>query len=666
MPARTIAPYGSWPSPITAERAAAGTRRFGSIQATREHVWWTELRPEEKGRQVIYRAGADGKVEDVLPAPYSARSGVHEYGGGEFLATDEAVYFINNADQDIYTFVPGQRVKRLTAAEGLRFADMQFDASRKRLIAVAERHAKDHHPENLLVTIGLDGVATGDIVELTQGMSFFASPRISKDGKKIAFLAWSLPDMPWDSAALYVADLKGAGLGRTRRIAGGANGDGKTFSAIFQPEWAADGTLYFVSDLTGMGQLMAWDGTEIKPAHQPIAADLMRPQWVFGMRSYATATDGSVTGVFLDQGAPRIEIIAKGTGKSVRIPLPETTSRVDDPVPFSSGLAALVSTAGAPAAIYHIGRDGMLKPVGPAPTSDLAPDLISAGEIVALKRDDGVAVHAIYYPPKSATHEGPKGSAPPLLVLAHGGPTSRANRGLAMRIQYFTSRGFAVCDVDYAGSVGYGRKYQQRLDGQWGIADVADCAAIAKALAADGRADPERCAIAGGSAGGYTVLMAMATTDVFRAGSCHYGISDMALLLAHTHKFESGYLHRLMGTAPDRWEDVFAARSPLNLVDGVKRPIIFFQGLDDKVVPPEQTRVMLEKLTARGIAAEAHEFVGEGHGFRRSDTIIAVLTAELAFLSRALGLAGGLAGEIAGAEAAKKNRRGTDRGGTKS
>ena len=354
--------FGTWPSPISAERAAAGTRRFGSIQATRTHVWWTESRPEEKGRQVIYRAGLDGRVEDVLPAPYSARSGVHEYGGGEFLATEETVFFVNNADQDIYTLIPGQRVKRLTAVDGMRFADMVFDATRKRLITVAERHTKDHHPENLLVTIGLDGVTTGDIVELTQGMSFFASPRISADGKKIAFLAWSLPDMPWDSAALYVADLKGAGLGRTRRVAGGATGDGKTFSAIFQPEWAADGTLYLVSDTSGMGQLMAWDGAEIKPAHQPIAADLMRPQWVFGMRSFATAADGGVTGVFLDQGAPRLEAISPGAGKSHSIALPETISRVDDPVPFGPGIAALVSTADEPPTICHIGQDGKLTP----------------------------------------------------------------------------------------------------------------------------------------------------------------------------------------------------------------------------------------------------------------------------------------------------------------
>jgi dipeptidyl aminopeptidase/acylaminoacyl peptidase len=343
------------------------------------------------------------------------------------------------------------------------------------------------------------------------------------------------------------------------------------------------------------------------------------------------------------------------------VPLPNSVSRIDDPVPLGNGIAALVSTAHGPSTICSIAPDGTMRRLSPASASEIDPGFISSGETISIKRDDGVDVHAIYYPPTSATHAGPAESTPPLLVLAHGGPTSRANRGLAMRVQYYTSRGFAVADVDYAGSVGYGRAYQQRLDEQWGIADVADCAAVAKALAAQGKVDAQRMAIAGGSAGGYTVLMAMATSDVFAAGSCHYGISDMALLLAHTHKFESGYLHRLMGTTPDDWEATFAARSPLTLVDRVKNPIIFFQGLDDKVVPPEQTRVMLERLEARKIDAEAHEFAGEGHGFRKSETIIAVLEAELAFLARVMKL------DASGtAPAAKKNRRGASSGGSKS
>ena len=282
-----------------------------------------------------------------------------------------------------------------------------------------------------------------------------------------------------------------------------------------------------------------------------------------------------------------------------------------------------------------LGRDG-LNPITERQAGLIKPGFISRGDVLAFKNAKRQTVYGIHYAPVNANYRGSQGTLPPALVLAHGGPTSMTDAGLKLRVQFYTSRGFAVLDVNYAGSTGYGRAYRERLDGQWGIADVADCAAAARHLAHAGLADPGKIAIAGGSAGGYTTLMALATTKVFAAGSSHYGISDLALLLEHTHKFESGYLHRLLGTTPSKWKDVFAKRSPLNLIDGITAPVILFQGLEDKVVPPEQSRLIVTKLKQRGIDVEYREFAGEGHGFRKAETIIAVLEAELAFLQRVL------------------------------
>ena len=364
----------------------------------------------------------------------------------------------------------------------------------------------------------------------------------------------------------------------------------------------------------------------------------MRPQWVFGSRSYALRLDGRAGLASLVRGAPQFEVLDLKGGTATRYDgLSSRTARIDDPVPNGNGFAAQVTRPTAPQGVMRIAR-GSLQPVAGPQTTEIDASLVSRGEVREFRRPDGQIVYGIYYAPRNPQCRGPGKTAPPALVLAHGGPTSMSDAGFKMRVQFYTSRGFAVLDVNYSGSTGYGRAYRQRLDGAWGIADVADCAAGARHLAKAGLADGSRMAIAGGSAGGYTTLMALATTDVFAAGSSHYGISDLALLLAHAHKFESGYLHRLMGTTPSNWKKVFAARSPINLIDGIRAPLILFQGLDDKVVPPEQSRLIADGLRTRGIDVACHEYAGEGHGFRRADTIIAVLEAELAFLQRALRL----------------------------
>jgi dipeptidyl aminopeptidase/acylaminoacyl peptidase len=628
MPAKTPKPFGTWPSPITPALAARSSRRIGMLQASPELICWTEGRPEQQGRQTIMGMAPGKAPRELLPLPFSARSRVHEYGGGELLVAGGTIYFVNDKDQDLYAFEPGSAPRRITNAPDTRFADCIEDAPRRRLIAVAEIHQGEKPPRNALVAVAL-GANRGVISELATGRDFYSSPRLSPDGARLAFLAWDLPDMPWDSAALYVAGVRADGtLARPKKIAGGGG------SFVFQPEWGADGRLYFVWDDTGWGCLYSLQGDKVARVHASPGADLSRPQWAFGMRSYALQVDNRLAAVFLERGKPLLETreLPRGSTTKSRT-LQERTARIDSPVAIAGGFAALVSTPISAPAVMRLAANAA-KPLAAAAPADIPAACISKGEMREFRRPDRKPVFGIYYAPRNPGFRGPKGALPPAIVLAHGGPTSMADRGLRIGIQYYTTRGFAVLDVNYSGSTGFGRDYRRRLDGQWGIADVMDCAAAARHLATEGLADAKRIAIAGGSAGGYTALMALATTDVFAAGCSHYGVSDLGLLMQHTHKFESGYLHRLLGTTPRSWREVCAARSPINLTDGISSPLILFQGLEDKVVPPEQSRLIAEKLRARGVEVAYHEFAGEGHGFRQAATIIAVLEAELAFLQR--------------------------------
>jgi dipeptidyl aminopeptidase/acylaminoacyl peptidase len=573
--------------------------------------------------------------EEILPQPFSARSRVHEYGGGEFLVAGSDIYFVNDADQDIYCLRVGEVPRRLTRSASTRFADFALDAGRQRLIAVAERHTKrSAHPENMLVSIALAGSARGQVTELAAGHDFYSDPRLSPDGDRLAFVTWDLPDMPWDQSALYVADVIKAGTLRRARVIAGGKGE-----AAAQPEWTDDGRLFFVVDgreRQGLHRIAA-DGRTASVS-TGFAGDLSRPQWVFGTRSYALGADGAIAVCQLDHGTSRFGVVPgssrrKGATGARKLPF----RAFDQPTALGDTFAGMGARDGASPAIAVLGDP---RPRIVRATSDLklAAGMVSKGRVMTFRGNDGRDVYGVLYAPANAEFDGPKRPAPPLLMLVHGGPTSMTERGFKPRVQFYTSRGFAVLDLDYSGSTGYGRAYRERLDGRWGEIDVADAALAARQLAERGSVDASRMAIAGGSAGGYTVLMALATTSVFAAGSSHYGISDLSLLLAHTHKFESGYLHRLMGTTPENWKPTFMARSPIRLADRITSPVILFQGLDDKVVPPDQSRRIVAELKRRRIAVEYHEFAGEGHGFRRAETIIAVLEAELAFLRRAMRL----------------------------
>ncbi len=658
---RSAIPYGLWPSPITPADVAKGTRRFGMLQGDGPWVYWTEGRPEEKGRQTLMRARPGSRrPEELLPASlpapsvahqqpasssapsvahqqpalWSARSRVHEYGGGEFLAAGGTIFFVNDADQDIYELIPGDAPRRLTNEPKLRFADIAIDRARDRLIAVAERIVKGNPlPENVLAAIPIGGRSRGKVTDLVSGRDFYASPRLSPDGETLAFVTWDLPGMPWDDSQLYVAAIdRDGGIGKPKRIAGGKG------IAASHPCFAPNGTLVFIADENGWGNLSTWDGKCVRALTKQ-RLDFGRPMWTFGTAPYAIDGDSRII------AAPISAELGSGFGSRL---LTTTTSgtrkewhdlaenQLDGLTSTDDGIAAFASASDTASSIrcYAVGETYSETIV--RTSSDAAFEDISKPQLVSFKSPDGATAQGFYYAPANSAVIAPRGTLPPALVLAHGGPTSMAGRGLSPRIQFYTSRGFAVLDVDYAGSTGHGRKYRERLDGKWGIADVADCAAGARFLAKKGLANADRIAIAGGSAGGYTTLMALATTDAFAAGSSHYGISDLALLMEHTHKFESGYLHRLLGTSPKSWKKACHARSPITLIDGIKAPLILFQGLEDKVVPPEQSRLIAERLKAKRVTVELHEFAGESHGFRQAATIIAVLERELAFLLRAM------------------------------
>lgn len=635
---KIVQPSGLWPSPISAGDLTRGARSFGHRQGDGAWVYWSEGRPEDKGRQVVVRArpGTTTGLQDVLPQPFSARSRVHEYGGAEFMVAGGVVYFVNDADQDIWRVdKPGGTPERITSEPSLRFADMVLDLGRNRVVVIAERHgAAGSQPENLIVGVALDDSSRGKVVDLVAGRDFYAFPRLSPDGSQLAFLGWDLPDMPWDQAALYVAPVRGDGsVGRSQRIAGGKG------VAAMQPSWLDDQRLLFLSDETGFGNVCLWDGATTRPLTR-LKTELGLPMWNVGHRTFVVDAAAHVVAAATIDGVPSLLTLADVAAKKPAIDIrPLNAASIGPLVAIDGGVATSIGRSKAPGALVVI-ETRRKSPTLLRVASDLAlaPSGISAGRTVSFRGGDRKATFAQYYPPTSATHKAPRGALPPALILAHGGPTSQAGRGLGLRVQYYTSRGFAVLDVDYSGSTGYGRAYRERLDGQWGIADVADCAAGAKFLAAEGLADPARMAIAGGSAGGYTVLMALASTTVFAAGCSHYGISDLGLLMQHTHKFEAGYLHRLLGTSPKRWEKVCRERSPVTRIETMTAPLILFQGLDDKVVPPEQSRLIHDGLKARGVAVELHEFAGEAHGFRKAATIVKVAEAELAFLRKAFAL----------------------------
>ncbi len=626
--------FGYWPSPIAAASVAEGALRFGRVQAEGSAVYWSEGRPAERGRAPVMRWSKEGGLEELLAPPFSARSRVHEYGGGEFLVAGTRLFFVNDADQDVYETSlaaarDGSGIARLTNLPATRFADFAWDSGRQRLICVGETHSEDPHrlPENALWTIPRTPAEMSAPARLLTGRDFYASPRLSADGGRLAYLSWNLPAMPWDAAELFVVDIAADGSpGEPVSIAGG-NG-----SACFQPEWGVDGTLYFVWDADGSGNLFAWrEGTEPAKVTR-LDAELSMPLWSLNAASYALLAGGRAFCTFVKNGE---------TGAAIANLLSSELA------PHEHGFTAVQTLSAGAAGIALAGlRDDepLCVALDPVPASAAgSPAIIRRSSAVAIDgryvsrparleipSSDG-SVHGLLYRPQNPAAHGPDGALPPLIVNLHGGPTSAAARGLKPRTLFFTSRGFSWLDLDYAGSTGYGRAYRERLKGNWGIADVEDTICAARFAAGSGLADPSAIFVTGGSAGGYTVLMAIAAAQVFRGAASYYGICDLIALQKTTHKFEQGYQQALLGASLDEGEAVYRERSALHHIDRIVTPLILFQGADDNVVPKNQSIAIAEALRLKGVQVEYHEFPGEGHGFRQADTIRACLERELAF-----------------------------------
>ncbi len=636
---RTTAPYGTWRSPIATEDLLKGALGLAFPSIVNGSIYWMEARPSEAGRTVIVRRDRSGAISDCLPPPFSARSRVHEYGGICYAVAGETLYFVNFSDQRIY----GQDLTRpdatpvaVTEAGGRRYADLLVDGDRNRLLAVAEEDQDGSEARNFIIAVSLgEEAGAAEVIELAAGNDFFAAPRLSPDGQTLVWLSWDHPAMPWDGSTLWRARLDAAGMPKApAALAGSAT------ESIFQPEFTEDGSLIAVSDRSGW-----WNLERIAPGPRrallPHAADFGLPLWQFGMRTYTECHDGRLACTWQAPEGDQLGLLDLESGaiEELHVPWTQLSSIVSDD-------HDLVFIGAAPDRFAELVRfevdSGRYEVIRRSSEINLTTADIAFPE--ALHYPSGAngpdrtadTAHAYYYPPTHRAFDGPAEDKPPLLVMSHGGPTAATAPVLNLKVQFWTSRGFAVLDVNYRGSTGYGRAYRDRLKGGWGVVDVEDCVAGARFLVDRGDVDPERLAIRGSSAGGFTTLAALTFHDLFRAGASLYGIGDLEALARDTHKFESRYLDSLVGPYPEAM-DIYRARSPIHHVDQLACPVIFLQGLEDRIVPPAQAEAMVAALEAKGLPVAYVTFEGEQHGFRQAANIRRALEAELDFYGRVFG-----------------------------
>jgi len=624
-----VAPYGSWRSPISSDVIVRGVVGLAEVTIDGGDIYWLESRPGEGGRNVIVLLTPEGRIEDVTPEPFNARTRVHEYGGGDFAVDEGTVYFANFTDQRIYGRAPGGEPAPLTPESGRRYADMVVDRLRGRLIAVREDHAASE-PVNEIVGVDPE---TGEERVLVSGNDFYSSPRLSPDGRRLTWLTWNHPNMPWDGTELLVCDLDADGFPENvEQVAGGQD------ESIFQPEWSPEGTLHFISDRTGWWNLYRWrEG--LSEALCEREAEFGLPQWVFGMSTYAFVSPGRIVCSYSECGSSHLAILDthRGELEPLETPYSNITYVRAAQGETAGGVIFRGSSPTEAAVVVRLDPStGLHEVLRRSSALEIDSGYLSAPEPVEFPTENGQTAHAFFYPPKNQDFVAPEGELPPLLVMSHGGPTSASSMALDPRIQYWTSRGIAVLDVNYGGSTGHGREYRRRLEGEWGVVDVDDCANGAVYMAKRGLVDGKRLMITGGSAGGYTTLCALAFKDTFAAGASHFGVSDVEALAKETHKFESRYLDSLIGPYPGR-ADLYAERSPINSTGRLSCPVIFFQGLEDEVVPKEQAEMMFAALREKGLPVSYVPFEGEQHGFRRAENIKRALDCELYFYSRIFG-----------------------------
>lgn len=617
--------YGSWPSPLTAAAVSAASPRFEGARFAGDEIWWGESVPEEGGRTTVRRRRAGGAVEDLLPAPWSARSRVHEYGGGSWTASpDGRVFFVEKSDERIWAASPGEAPVPLTGPDaGVRFGGLSFQEGT--VVAVRERHESGRSPRRDVVSVATSG--PWHVVSLTAGSDFVAQPALSPDRRHLAWVAWNHPDMPWDRTELRVGRLEGGIVAEWTTVTSGT-------TSSLQPEWTDADELLYLDDQTGRWNIRRRHlDTGLDHEVAPADADTGGPLWALGTRWYAALEDGRLVAVRTN-GSDDVVVIDPRSGVSESLGLEATANVVIEDV---SGSRVLVSGTGtvSPPGVWLVDIDARSQERIAGSESPWGAEWMPRARAVTVDGPHG-PVHAFDFAPTHPDVHGPGDERPPYVVLVHSGPTSHVAGAASGKIAYFTSRGIGVLDVNYGGSSGYGRDYRERLRGQWGVVDVDDVAAAAAGLAADGRADAARLAIEGGSAGGWTVLAALTRTDVFSAGISRYGVGDARALVEDTHDFEAHYLDGLIGPLP-RDEAIYLERSPLTRPERFRVPLLLLQGADDEVVPPSQSEAIRDALAARGVPHAYVLYEGEGHGFRKAETTIDVLERSYAFLGRVFG-----------------------------
>jgi dipeptidyl aminopeptidase/acylaminoacyl peptidase len=634
---KTVSAYGTWASPISAELVAEAGVRLSAPWLERDVVWWLEGRAAEAGRTVLVRLDPGARPVDVVPQGFNVRTSVHEYGGGAYCVHDGVAYVSSFDDQRLYRVDPESRPVPITPEvpdRRHRYADGRITPDGSLWIGVRERHADSDRAKdvvNELVAVPTDGSTEPRVI--VSGRDFYSNPRVTPDGTRLCFLAWDLPWMPWDGCELYAADI--ASDGEVANVEHVAGKDGE--ESIWQPEWSPAGDLVFASDRFGWWNLERVRNGE-RTALYPAEAEFGYPAWVFGARSFAFLADGRIVCGYEDAGFTRFGVLHADSGELRPLGIGLDSWR--SPYVWTEGASAVLvaGSVTTPTCIVRVDVDrDEVQTVRTSMDSELPDALLSNPVSIEFPTEGGVTAHALYYAPTNPEYEAPVGELPPLIVESHGGPTDSANPSYSLEVQFWTSRGFAFVDVDYGGSTGFGRAYRERLNGSWGVVDLQDCVNAARYLVDEGKADPSRLLITGGSAGGYTTICALTFTDVFAAGTSYFGIADLEQFGGgETHKFELQYEHTLIGPYPER-ADLYRARSPIHFTDRMTTPMLVLQGADDRVVPPSQAELIVGALRERGVPHAYLLYEGEGHGFRRAENIVGSLQAELSFYAQILG-----------------------------
>lgn len=616
--------FGNWPSIITTELITQEAISFAEMQSDGDDLYWSESRPSEKGRCALMKRTKNGEVSEVN-REMNVRSRVHEYGGGAFTARSGALFFSNDQDRSYYSIDAKGKIKKLCDDKTKRFADGAISEDGKSIYLVCEEHRPDGQVLNYLVQ--MDGEGNQKVV--ASGHDFYSSPRISPDGKKLAFLTWDFPNMPWDGSTLWLLNI---GDGTSVEVAGGAD------ESICQVQWSPKGDLYFCSDRTGFWNLYRLKNGKVGfECLYEMEAEFGLPAWVFGRPNYAFISHPSgeaLVTVYSEKGIDKLGLL---------LPNEHQFKELQQPFTYAANLCSIENK------VYFFGAS----PTGPLSLIELDPqtgesqvvkqavksvppkEWVSLPELIEYPSLNGKKGYGFYYPPKNPNCKGPAGQKPPLIVRCHGGPSGRANAFLSLEVQFWTSRGFAFVDVNYGGSTGFGREYLKRLEGMWGVLDVEDALAAAEMLVKRGDVDPKHLFIRGGSAGGYTVLCAAVKGQTFAGGTSYFGVSDLEQLYFDGHKFESRYGDRLIAPYPEGI-DLIRERSPITHVDKIATPLLLLQGDEDKIVPPNQSEIIYEALKKRGVPVEYILFKGEGHGFRIGENIRRSLEEELKFYQKLL------------------------------